>query len=128
MPRVRTPVVLVVDDERSIRELASTVLGRDGVVALTASSAHEALRFSRMHRERIDLLVTDVHLGDGDGITLAEKVRLERPGVAVLVISGRIDNRVRAEAKGYTFLAKPFGLPAFLEALRQALPEVEKAA
>ncbi len=111
---------LLVDDEPSIRQFAGIVLQREGFVTLPACSRAEALRLAEVTPGRIDVLVTDVQLTDGDGIELACAVRRKRPDIAVLVISGLIYYEPRAAANGYLFLAKPF-TPAKLAASLRAL-------
>ncbi len=112
---------LLVDDEPSIRQFAGIVLQREGFVTLSACSRAEALRIAEVTPGRIDVLVTDVQLTDGDGIELACAVRRKRPEIAVLVISGLMDYEPRAAANGYLFLAKPFTPAKLVERVR-ALP------
>jgi two-component system, cell cycle sensor histidine kinase and response regulator CckA len=118
-PRLR--VVLVVDDEPAIRELAATVLQLRGYLTLSACDAGEALKLSRHHQERIDVLITDVELGDGDGIELAGAIRAERPDVAVLVVSGNGTYKSRAVSNRCGFLAKPFRATQLLESVQRLL-------
>jgi DNA-binding NtrC family response regulator len=111
----RRCVALVVDDEPAVREVASAVLQQKGYVTLSASNAAEALKLSRNRSEQIDVLITDVELGDGDGIDLAGLIRTERPGIAILVISGNDENKRLARAKRYAFLPKPFEVAQLLD-------------
>jgi two-component system cell cycle sensor histidine kinase/response regulator CckA len=84
------------------------VLRNKGYIVLSASNAAEALKLSRNRKEQIDVLITDVELGDGDGIDLAGLIRADRPGIAILVISGKEEYKRLAREKRYAFLPKPF--------------------
>lgn len=82
--------VLVVDDDREVRELASAVLEEAGYRVLEAASGDEAYRLLVSHPHlRIDVLFTDVVMpGQFDGIDLANAARALRPGLQVLFATG----------------------------------------
>jgi DNA-binding response OmpR family regulator len=109
---------MLVDDEPSILQFAGIVLQREGFVTLPACSKAEALRLAEATPGRIDVLVTDVNLTDGDGIELACALRRKRPDIAVLVISGLNSYEPRAAANGCLFLAKPFTPSKLIERVR----------
>jgi len=113
-------IVLLVDDDSAIRTLAAISLKNEQCNVLQASNAEEALRVARSHQS-IDLLLTDVEMGEGlNGIELGSRILEERPGLPVLVMSGFPDSERMAAGKGMPFLAKPF-TPA---TLRQRVREV----
>jgi DNA-binding response OmpR family regulator len=113
-------VVLLVDDDTAVRTLAAASLQEEHFYVLQASDSDEALRVARSH-ESIDLLLTDVEMGDGlNGFELGSRIMAERPGLPVLVMSGFPDAESMAAVKGMPFLAKPF-TPA---GLRQRVREV----
>jgi DNA-binding NtrC family response regulator len=118
VPEPRLLVALVVDDEPGVRELAAAALQMEGYLTLSACSAAEAAELARGRRERIDVLVTDVELGDGDGIDLAESIRANRPDIAILVISGDGTYQSRALGKRYAFLGKPFRATQLWDSVR----------
>src|SRR6266481_9187501 len=91
--------ILVVDDDREVREVAMTVLEAAGYRVIEAVSGDDAYRFLLAHPDlRIDLLFTDVVMpGRLDGIDLAHAARLLRPGLHVLFASG-FPNLVREHA------------------------------
>jgi CheY-like chemotaxis protein len=82
--------VLVVDDDREVRELALAVLELAGYRVLEAASGDEAHRLLMSHPDlRVDVLFTDVVMpGLLDGIDLANAVRTLRPGLHVLFATG----------------------------------------
>ena len=122
MSEDRNSTLVLIEDEPSIREIAATVLEREGWTVLSASGAEEALALCRECPNKIAILVTDCHLKDGDGIEVAREICGEWPGIAVVAMSGFPENAQRAEDLGYTFLAKPFLPSALVEVVRSILP------
>lgn len=112
---------LVVDDEPAIREYTGIVLREAGLLTIDAGGAAEALTLSKNHSGRIDVLVTDVGLGDGNGIDLAGSIRRERTEMEVLVMSGRPEYLEQATAHKYTFVKKPFKAGSLVDAVRRLL-------
>jgi CheY-like chemotaxis protein len=82
--------ILVVDDDREVREVALAVLEAAGYRVIEAVSGDDAYRFLAAHPDlRIDVLFTDVVMpGRLDGIDLAHAARQLRPGLQVLFASG----------------------------------------
>jgi len=91
--------ILVVDDDREVREVALAVLEAAGYRVIEAVSGDDAHRFLVAHPDlRIDVLFTDVVMpGRLDGIDLAHAARRLRPGLQVLFASG-FPNLVRDHA------------------------------
>lgn len=85
--------ILVVEDDRDVRELAIAVLEDAGYRVLEAASGDEAHRLLLAHPDlRIDLLFTDIVMpGSLDGIDLANAVRALRPELRVLYTTGFAD-------------------------------------
>jgi two-component system OmpR family response regulator len=112
--------ILVVDDDGSSRRLLEVALSRKGHTISSASGGEEAVRLLR--ERHFDLIVTDIHMDDFDGISLMEIARGIRPGIGVLLISGfQTDESVvtafRKGAAGY--LRKPFKLPVLYRTIDQ---------
>jgi DNA-binding response OmpR family regulator len=100
--------VLLAEDDTAVRTLAAISLHEEQCDVLQASNGEEALHLARSHKD-IDLLLTDVDMGEGlNGIELGLRIREERPGLRVLVMSGFPDTERMAAEKGMPFLAKPF--------------------
>ncbi len=103
----RSIKVLVVDDERTIRELLSDTLTAVGYHCLTAEDFQQAVEI--LDRENIDVVITDILLPGRSGIELLKHVKISKPKIPVLAISGKNisqDEILDAGADG--FLAKPF--------------------
>jgi two-component system cell cycle sensor histidine kinase/response regulator CckA len=86
-PRARRTILLVEDDAQ-LRKLARLLLEREGYDVLVASGAGEALAFAREATCRIDLVLTDVVLPHMNGRDLVDCVRLARPDLKVIFMSG----------------------------------------
>jgi signal transduction histidine kinase len=104
-------VVLVIDDEPSIRMLITDVLSDTGYSVLEASDGPAGLRVLQS-AARIDLLITDVGLPGGmNGRQVADVARTLRPDLKVLFITGYAENALMGNGhleKGMHVLAKPF--------------------
>jgi DNA-binding response OmpR family regulator len=80
------PRILVVDDEPSILGLARAILEPQGYRVSTAGDGREALR--ELAGGRYDLVLTDIVMPDMEGIELLRRLRSQRTGVPVVVMSG----------------------------------------
>ncbi len=116
--------LLLVEDEESVRNLAREVLKQSGYHVLVAGDGPEALRRCSEHEGRIDLLVTDVVMPGMSGSEVAERVRLARPGIKVLYMSGYTDSAVfhHGVRQGETeYLEKPFTPDTLARKVRDVL-------
>ena len=116
------PAVLVVDDEGSIRRLASRALRMAGYRVLEASGGTEALRFLDGEAP-LDLLLTDINMPDLKGDEVARRFRQARPDLKVLYLSGFVDALFTDRSvlwEGEAFLEKPFTIKGLLEAVSLA--------
>src|SRR5512136_2050251 len=77
--------ILVVDDEASMRELLGIMLRRDGYQVLDASSFASAS--AAVVASRVDMVITDVRLPDGNGIDLLRQVKETTPETIVLMMT-----------------------------------------
>ena len=115
--RQGTETILLVDDEPTVRELASAVLNDLGYTILTAANGIEALEVAqRRNGQGIDLVMTDVVMPHMGGRELAERFSAIQPNAKVLFISGYADDAVSGTAGTRSpvfFLQKPF-TPAVL--------------
>jgi two-component system cell cycle sensor histidine kinase/response regulator CckA len=117
-------VVLVTEDEDSIRALSRRILEREGYTVLEARDGREAIRVAAGYPGRIDLLVTDMVMPNLGGSDLFAHLRLLRPDLRVLFVSGYTDeDMIRRGLKdvGSAFLQKPFTAKALAAAARAAV-------
>jgi CheY-like chemotaxis protein len=118
------PTVLVVEDEESVRALLREVLRREGYGVLVASDGREALEFADAQVGPIDLLVCDCALPKLSGAELARRVRLRRPALRVLFISGYPSPEAAGAGSvspNDPFLQKPFSPAALTTLVRDLL-------
>ena len=117
------PRVLVVDDEMDILGLFTDAIGPEHSCKLIqARSLGEAERI--LATQAVDLLVTDVHLPDGDGTALLPLLRRDQPNANAIVISGApsVDGAIAALRHGAVdFLKKPFTITELSDRVGRAL-------
>jgi len=111
-------VILVVDDDVMIRNVARITLEADGYFILAAHDGEEALHLSRKFPGTIHAVLSDVRMPKIDGPELRELILKERPGIKVLLMSG--DGNAQFPAF-VPFLAKPFDPTALIDRVRELL-------
>ena len=120
-----TETVLVVEDEVAVSQLLRIGLERYGYKVLEASNGLAALAVWREHRERIDLVLTDMVMpGDLSGMDLAAKLLIERPGIKIIFSSGYSADVFGKELvlkDGLNFLQKPYRPSKLAQTVRECL-------
>jgi two-component system, cell cycle sensor histidine kinase and response regulator CckA len=97
--------ILVAEDDASVRKLVGHVLRSCGHMVLEAADGAAALEVAEQHSGPIHLLVTDWCMPRLNGGELIRRLKDERPGTAILIMSGYIDSESPLKAK---LLRKPF--------------------
>jgi PAS domain S-box-containing protein len=117
--------VLVVEDEPALRELVRNILEFTGYTVLEAPSGRAALNVWQEHREKVDLLLTDVVMPDGvNGRELALRLQGDKPTLKVLYTSGYGTDIVGVDfalREGVNFLQKPYNPKGLADAVRACL-------
>jgi two-component system, cell cycle sensor histidine kinase and response regulator CckA len=119
-----TETVLVVEDERSLRDLLRTLLAPCGYKVLTAADGAEAVGVLMSEPEAIDAVLLDLNLPEMNGVDVFKSIRRVRPNAKVIVISGNITPEVRRELSALgqeNFIPKPYQLDELGRRLRQTL-------
>ena len=117
-------VLLLVEDEDSIREPAAEILESRGYEVLTARDGAEALAVAGARAGDIDLMITDVVMPGMNGSQLADAVLASRPGMRVLYISGYPEDAIAHHGvldAGKAFLQKPCPAAVLLRTVRDML-------
>ena len=121
------PTVLVIDDERDIRELLTITLGRMGLVVETASNVTEAKQ--RLAESRYALCFTDMRLPDGSGQEIIELISAHYPETPVAMITayGNVDAAVNAlKAGAFDFVSKPVDINMLRRLVQTAMKLAEE--
>ncbi|HKV40061.1 MAG TPA: ATP-binding protein, partial [Blastocatellia bacterium] len=120
-----TEIVLLVEDETPVRQLAVRGLREAGYTVLEASGATEALRLiAEPANQQIEIVVTDVIMPGMGGKELADQVKTIRPDVKVLFVTGYTDNAIVHHGyldAGIDVLQKPFTPSALARRVREVL-------
>jgi len=116
-------VILLVEDERMVRELARKVLEASGYVIHEARNGPEGLKLCQSPEGPIDLLMTDVVMPELGGRALVEAALRLRPTMKVLYMSGHMEDVILREGiqKGTAFLQKPFTPAGLAQKVRETL-------
>ncbi|MCV2446446.1 sigma-54-dependent transcriptional regulator [Paracoccus sp. DMF] len=116
--------ILIVDDERDIRELISDILRDEGYATRLAANSDQAV--AELNLSEPALMILDIWLKDSkmDGIDILKQVKRNNPDVPVVIISGHgnIEIAVAAIKQGaYDFIEKPFNIDQLLVVIRRAM-------
>ena len=114
--------ILVVDDERGLREVLSIMLKRAGYAVIEATDGEEAI--GHITKEIFDLVITDLRMPKADGMEVLKAVKSSSPETVVLVITAfaTADSAVDAMKQGaYDYLTKPFQVDEVQLIIRNAL-------
>ncbi len=114
--------ILVVDDERVIREILAEFLSLEGFSVHTVEDGEKALTELRLHP--YDLLITDLKMPRLSGLQLLEKIEAERLGVLTVLMTGfgTVETAIEAMKKGaYDYLLKPFKVEEVIHVVERAL-------
>ena len=113
--------ILVIDDERSIRNTLKDILGFEGYSVEVAENGLKGLELVKI--SDFDIILCDIKMPEMDGIEVLEKILELKPETTVVMISGHgnIDTAVEAIKKGaYDFIVKPLDLNRLLITIRNA--------
>ena len=118
--------ILVVDDEKSQREILEMILSGEGYDVTTASSGEAALKFAK--ERRFDLALTDLKMTGMDGIELLQHLLAQDSSIIVILLTahGSIDSAKEALRRGaFDYLQKPYDRDALLETIRRAMNKLD---
>ena len=117
----------MIEDEHSVRAIVAIYLENAGFKVLEAADADEAMSVWHLHMGMIDVVLSDVLLGNVNASEVLSRFREERPDLKVVLMSGGVP----APAKNYNdeigrfeFLRKPFTIDELLEAIGLAMGEM----
>ncbi|MEW4466991.1 nitrogen regulation protein NR(I) [Parasphingorhabdus sp. JC815] len=114
--------ILLVEDDLSVSHIIVTALKADGMAVDSCKTVAD--RDSLLASGKYDLLITDVGLGEEDGLATLKAVKAHDPDLPIIVISAQntLNTAVRASETGaFEYFPKPFDLDELMEAVRQAI-------
>lgn len=124
--------IVVADDVDGIRHLMEHWLTGLGHEVYSCATGYEVVKLLNFHR--VDLVITDVLMPDGDGLEVIEALKKKQPAARVLAISGGGQYMAATDclkvARGlgaHAVLLKPFDRQKFLDAIAQVLPDDSRA-
>ena len=121
-------VVLLVEDELLLREMAADALAERGFAVVAVASGEEALQYLLVGH-LADALFTDIHLaGEMDGSTLVTLARQLRPELPVVYTSGNALPEQIKPVSGSIFVAKPYNPAAIAQTLKGLIDATQAAA
>ena len=114
--------LLVVDDEESLRITTAAILEQEGYLVDTAASGDEAIAL--MAGDDYDLVLTDLHMEGGDGLTVLNRIRRHAPLTISVVLTGfaSVESAIAALQEGaYDYLVKPCDIESMKHTIRRGV-------
>jgi YesN/AraC family two-component response regulator len=118
--------ILIIEDEELVRKSIQLIAESFGGISIGVGSIKEALKY--LNEEIFDIVLMDLSLPDGDGISLIPEIRKQKNSVEIIVLTGTKDeNRAEAALKSgaWDFLLKPIYKYQLLELLTKYLPYIQ---
>lgn len=116
-------LILVVDDEEGVRNMANRMLAYSGFSALCASDGFEAIEIFKQRQNEIDCVLLDLHMPLISGEETLEQLRLIDDQVKVVLASGNFDPVKATKLKVGGFVQKPYSMEQIIRALSDAIAE-----
>jgi len=121
VPMGKGELVLVVDDEAAVREIARQILESYGYRVVTANDGAEAVALYAQETREIQAVITDMVMPYMDGAATARALGRINPEVKIIATSGLASDRKATNVEIREFLAKPYTANTLLETLRRVL-------
>jgi len=122
--RGKGQAVMVVDDEKAVRDISSRILERFGYRALPMASGQEAIQCYAREPSAIDAVITDIAMPGIDGLALMKRLRQINPNIRIMGMSGHGESTGPESRNPWSmglFLTKPFTVEKLLVATRDLL-------
>jgi len=121
MAKKKTPRILVVDDEKEIREITQAFLILNGYEVNTAENGEDAL--NKLLATRYDVLITDLQMPKMGGIELLEKVSQIKSDAVTIVLTGYAVQKSDFSREPFAHLCKPFSHNQLIQTVEQGLKD-----
>ena len=116
--------ILLVEDEKDVREIAVIFLLECGYEVLVAQSGEEALSIWEKNKDKIDLVLTDIVMPKMSGRELIERLLTFNPNLKILYMSGYTQKEIAHHSvknKHISFIQKPFNIAELAKKVRETL-------
>jgi DNA-binding NtrC family response regulator len=116
--------ILFVEDEEMIRKVTVNILEKKGFQVFVAENVVQAYTLFQQENGRFDLVISDVVLPDGNGLSLIKKLLELNPELPVIMSSGYTDRKSQWESikkMGMKFLQKPYSLVTLLKSIHEVI-------
>jgi CheY-like chemotaxis protein len=123
-------LILLVDDEKGVLEMSRLVLERNGYRIETARDGIEGLAYFAKHADEVELVITDIHMPNFDGISLIKAMRQLNPNIPIIGSTGQTSESEEAKLSSLAlnrFLKKPYSKRQLLSAAAELLAESANA-
>ena len=121
VPGETKKTLLVVDDEEPLLEMVAECLDRAGFRVFRANSGPSALKLANETNEEIHLLLSDVDMKGMSGPELGQELKITRPDIRVMFMSGGHNGNLLVLNYGWAYLAKPFVVVRLIEMVNNVL-------
>lgn len=124
-------LILLVDDDRSVREMISVALVKKGYRVMSTGDGQDALRLLRDKQDSVRLVLSDVVMPRMSGVELASRVRELCPRLPILLMSGYMTDQLqeyRQRNEEWPLIQKPFAFAELFHEIRQLLDSQVRAA
>jgi signal transduction histidine kinase len=122
VPSLNEARLLVVDDEESLRITTAAIFEQEGYIVDTASSGDEAITL--ITKADYDLVLTDLHMEGGDGLSVLSQIRRHSPLTISIVLTGfaSVESAIAALQEGaYDYLVKPCDIESMKHTIRRGV-------
>src|SRR5215207_9623654 len=122
VPVLSEAKLLVVDDEESLRITTAAIFEKEGYIVDTASSGDEAIDL--LNQADYDLVLTDLHMEGGDGLSVLNQIRRHAPLTISVVLTGfaSVESAIAALQEGaYDYLVKPCDIESMKHTIRRGV-------
>ena len=119
--------VLVIDDEKSVREVVQEILGSEGIEVITAVNGQTGVTIYQQRRHEIDLILLDLSMPGMSGVETYAHLRQINPNVPIVLTSGYSEteslSRFKKDNRLSGFIQKPFHMRTLIRTVYTHLPE-----
>jgi CheY-like chemotaxis protein len=115
-----TETILVVDDERMLREMLSGFLSDNGYTVMLAEDGQEAIEMYASNNDTISLIVMDIVMPRKDGISAYNEIKSRYPAAKILLMSGYNANKLHVP-ESMEIILKPFSFLGIVKTIRNTI-------